>query len=90
MIFFILDACAIARIYFPDIGTANMLSIYNYPNSKMLAPNFAYSEAISAAVAVQQLFQSKVILIPVRVVGKLALYARLICVHQLIHSDFKL
>ena len=51
MIFFILDACAIARIYFPDIGTKNMLSIYNYPNSKMLAPNFAYSEAISALIS---------------------------------------
>jgi len=51
MIFFILDACAIARIYFPDIGTKNRLSIYNYPNSKMLAPNFAYSEAISALIS---------------------------------------
>jgi len=51
MIFFILDACAIARIYFPDIGTRNMLKIYNYPNSRMLVPSFAYSETISALIS---------------------------------------
>ena len=51
MIYFVLDACALARIYFPDIGTRNLLQIYDYPDSKILIPHIAYSETISALIS---------------------------------------
>ena len=51
MIYFVLDACALARIYFPDIGTRNLLQIYNYPDSKILVPHIAYSETISVLIS---------------------------------------
>jgi predicted nucleic acid-binding protein len=51
MIYFVLDACALARIYFPDIGTRNLLQIYDYPDSKILIPHLAYSETISVLIS---------------------------------------
>jgi len=51
MIYFVLDACALARIYVPDIGTRNLLQIRDYPDSKLVVPNLAYSETISALVS---------------------------------------
>jgi len=51
MIYFVLDACALARIYFPDIGTRNLLQIYDYPDSKILVPHIAYSETISVLIS---------------------------------------
>jgi hypothetical protein len=46
MILFVLDACALARIYFDDIGTRNLLQIYSYPNSQHITPNFAHCEVV--------------------------------------------
>jgi len=51
MIYFVLDACALARIYFPDIGTRNLLQIYDYPGSKIFVPHIAYSETISVLIS---------------------------------------
>jgi predicted nucleic acid-binding protein len=51
MIYFVLDACALARIYVPDIGTRNLLQIRDYPDSKLVVPNLAYSETISALIS---------------------------------------
>ncbi len=51
MIIFVLDACAIARIYFEDIGTRNILQVYNYPDSLLMVPNFAYCKSISAMIS---------------------------------------
>jgi hypothetical protein len=51
MFIFVTDACAIARIYANDIGTSNMRQIYRYPNSRIMAPNIAYAEAISALLS---------------------------------------
>ena len=51
MIYFVLDACALARIYVPDIGTRNLLQIRDYPDSKLMVPNLAYSETISALLS---------------------------------------
>jgi predicted nucleic acid-binding protein len=48
MMVLVLDACAVARVYFEDIGTRNMLQIYNYPGSVLIVPNFAHCEAVSA------------------------------------------
>ncbi len=36
MIFFIGDACAVARVYLPHIGKANIVAIYRYPDSRFL------------------------------------------------------
>ncbi|MBC8234479.1 hypothetical protein H8E77_33435 [bacterium] len=51
MIFFVLDACAAARRYFPDIGTANIDQIFDYPDSILVLPNIARSEVVSAIIA---------------------------------------
>lgn len=51
MISFLLDACAVARRYFPDIGTANIDQIFAYPNSIRVIPNLARVEAVSAMIA---------------------------------------
>jgi predicted nucleic acid-binding protein len=51
MIIFVPDACAIARIYFEDIGSRNILQVYNYPDSLLVVPNFAHCEAISAMIS---------------------------------------
>jgi len=51
MIFFVLDACAAARRYFPDIGTANIDRIFDYPDSLLVLPNIARAEIVSAIIA---------------------------------------
>lgn len=51
MIYFVLDACTLARIYFPDIGTRNLLQIYDYPDSRILIPHIAYTETISVLIS---------------------------------------
>ncbi len=51
MISFLLDACAMARHYFPDIGTANVDQIFAYPNSIEVIPNLARVETASAMIA---------------------------------------
>ena len=51
MFIFVTDACAIARIYANDIGTSNMRQIYRYLNSRIMVPNIAYAEAISALLS---------------------------------------
>lgn len=48
MIVFVLDACALARIYFEDIGAKNMRQIADYPSSVLIVPNLAHCEAVSA------------------------------------------
>ena len=54
MIFFITDACALARVYVPDVGTRNMLAIYRYAQSLMIAPNIVYPETVSAFLESQR------------------------------------
>lgn len=51
MISFLLDACAAARHYFPDIGTNNVDQIFTYPDSTSVIPNFARAETVSAMIA---------------------------------------
>lgn len=51
MIFFVLDSCAAARRYFPDIGTANIDRIFNYPDSLLALPNIARAEVVSTIIA---------------------------------------
>lgn len=51
MILFVLDACAAARRYFPDIGTANIDQIFDYPDSLLVLPNIARAEVVSAIIA---------------------------------------
>jgi len=51
MILFVMDACAAARRYFSDIGTANIDQIFAYPDSVLVIPNIARSEAVSAMIA---------------------------------------
>jgi len=51
MITFLFDACALARRYFEDIGTANVDQICRYPDSSIAFPNLAYAEATSAIIA---------------------------------------
>lgn len=51
MIFFIGDACAVARVYLPDIGKANMVAIYRYPDSRFLTPEIAYVEVASVLIS---------------------------------------
>jgi len=38
-------------IYFPDIGTRNLLQIYAYPDSKILVPHIAYPETTSVLIS---------------------------------------
>lgn len=54
MIFFVTDACALARLYVPDVGSRNMLAIYSYAQSLMIAPNIVYPETISAFLESQR------------------------------------
>lgn len=42
--FFFLDANALARLYFPDIGKKNIDYIYNFPNSQEITIEFALLE----------------------------------------------
>ena len=49
--FFVLDACAAARRYFLDIGTANIDQIFDYPDSLLVLPNIARAEVVSAIIA---------------------------------------
>lgn len=51
MITFLFDACALARRYFEDIGTANVDQICRYPDGSIAFPNLAYAEATSAIIA---------------------------------------
>lgn len=51
MITFLFDACALARRYFEDIGTANIDQIYRYPGSTIAIPNLAYAETTSAIIS---------------------------------------
>ncbi|MCK4314910.1 MAG: type II toxin-antitoxin system VapC family toxin [Anaerolineae bacterium] len=51
MLVFVLDACALARVYFKDIGISNMLYIYNYPDSRLVIPSIAYPEVVSTLVS---------------------------------------
>ena len=51
MITFLFDACALARRYFEDIGTANIDQICRYPDSAIAIPNLAYAETTSAIIA---------------------------------------
>lgn len=51
MILFVLDACAAVRRYFPDIGTANIDQIFDYPDSLLVLPNIARAEVVSAIIA---------------------------------------
>jgi len=51
MILFVMDACAIARRYFTDIGTRNIDQLFDYPDSMLVLPNIARSEAVSAMIA---------------------------------------
>ena len=51
MISFLLDACAVARHYFPDVGTANVDQIFAYPESIRVIPNLARVETASAMIA---------------------------------------
>ena len=51
MLVFVLDACALARVYFKNIGTSNMLYIYNYPDSRLVIPSIAYPEVVSTLVS---------------------------------------
>ncbi|MBC8448952.1 MAG: type II toxin-antitoxin system VapC family toxin [Chloroflexi bacterium] len=51
MIWFVLDANAIARCYFQDIGTQNLLQILRYPDSEFIVPDLAQVEAVSATLS---------------------------------------
>ncbi len=51
MILFLLDACAVARHYFPDVGTANVDQIFAYPDGTPVIPNLARAETVSAMIA---------------------------------------
>jgi hypothetical protein len=51
MITFLFDACALARRYFEDIGTANIDQICRHPDSAIVIPNLAYAETTSAIIA---------------------------------------
>ena len=51
MIWFVLDANAIARCYFHDIGTRNLLQILRYPESEFIVPDLAQIEAVSATLS---------------------------------------
>lgn len=51
MILFVLDACAIARVYFKDIGTRNMRQIYVHPQSQMIVPSVALCEVLSTLIS---------------------------------------
>ncbi len=51
MILFVLDACAVARVYFRDIGTRNMRQIYAYPQSQMIVPSVALCEILSTLIS---------------------------------------
>ena len=51
MILFVMDACAVARRYFTDIGTRNTDQLFNYPDSILVLPNIARSETVSAMIA---------------------------------------
>jgi hypothetical protein len=51
MILFVPDACGVARLYFNDIGTRNMLQIYRYPRSRILVPNIAHCEVLSTMIS---------------------------------------
>ncbi len=51
MITFLFDACALARRYFSDIGTANIDQICRYPGSRVVFPNLAYAETVSTIVS---------------------------------------
>jgi hypothetical protein len=46
-----MDACAVARRYFTDIGTRNIDQLFDYPDSILVLPNIVRSEAVSAMIA---------------------------------------
>jgi hypothetical protein len=48
MICFVYDANSVARTYIDDIGTANLMQLYNYPDSLIMMPEIAPIETTSA------------------------------------------